>query len=199
MTDLISTPLALPKIEPTNWDEWWALWNNNAKLIRKVKKTHNGSGVFWKGFHIYKADGVSSDHIGYQSEFVDCRHILPAVYENIDKLPINVEYIQVVSSLTVVPPHTDFITNELSVRTLLFDNNPTATFYYEINGKRIYQTLPKVTNTWAYWDHKTRHGTDFDFKNFKILIMYCGTLKEQFDLTPHVEMYQDYTINYKGQ
>lgn len=195
MTDLISTPLVFPKVEPTDWEAWWGLWKEKAKLVRKVVKNHNRSGAMWKGFHIYRAPGINLETNGYLSEYVDCSTLLPSVYQNLDKLPIEVKYIQVVSSLTVIPPHHDFATPELAVRSMLYDGNPAPTFYYEVNGRKVYQTLPENSNTWAYWDQKVRHGTDFDFEHQKILVMFYGPLKEDADLSVHASTYNEHVIS----
>jgi hypothetical protein len=70
-------------------------------------------------------------------------------------------------------------------------------FYYLKDTKREYQLLPSDTNTWAYWDHKRKHGTDWYFGHSKILITYFGKPKEdayQSIITENAKRYQEYVI-----
>ena len=195
MQDIISTPLIFPKVEPSNWFEWWKLWFNHSKGLKKVVQNHNEAGAKWVGMDIYVAPGVDIvEATGYHAPYIDCSGLFKKTLDNIDQLPVNVQVIRAVSSLYEHHPHTDFSVPKFSVRSMLYDTNLTSTFYYQFNDATVYQQLPNDSNTWGYWDHKCKHGTDFYVGHRKILLIYYGTSKENMDISDSINYYADYVI-----
>lgn len=198
MQDLISTPVIFPYVKPINWDVWWDIWFKERRILRKVVKNHNSSGVLWNGIDIYVKPGVDSvSETGYSSINLNCAELFPCIFENLNQLPIEVNIVRAVSSLSRVLPHTDTLSESISVRSMLYDNNIKDTFYYNINNKIRYQKLPTDTNTWAYWDNTVAHGTDYYAGHSKILIMYFGKIKRpSIDsiLSDSQKHYSDYVI-----
>lgn len=195
MQDIISTPLIFPKVEPSDWDKWWKIWNKNSRFLRKVVQNHNEAGARWMGMDIYIAPGFDSAQVsGYQAPYIDCSELFKQVLDNIDQLPINVQAIRAVSSVCAVVPHSDYTTPEFSVRSMLYDTNSTFTFYYNFNNSKVYQKLPNDSNTWGYWDNKCKHGTDYHSGHRKILLMYYGKTKLNINLENSIDCYTDYVI-----
>jgi hypothetical protein len=195
MHNIISTPLIFPKVEPDDWDVWWKLWNKNSKFLMKVVNNHNEGRARWLGMDIYVGHGIDSAQVtGYHAPYIPYPELFKKLLDNIDQLPINVKVIRAVSSIYEVSPHSDFLTPNFSVRSLLHDTNPTSTFYYQFNDTKVYQQLPIDSNTWGYWDHKSKHGTDHYSGRRKILLMYYGTTKEDMDISNSIEHYADYVI-----
>jgi hypothetical protein len=195
MNNIISTPLIFPKVEPNNWDEWWNVWKQNSKTLLKVTKNHNRLQAPWKGMDIFIAKGVDPINItGYVAPYVDCSNLFSTLFDNIDQLPIDVRVIRAVSSFQKVYPHSDLTTESFSVRSLLYDNNLKSTFYYNFDDKQVYQQLPSDSNTWGYWDHKCKHGTDYHAGYFKILLMYIGEEKLNIDISKSINHYADLVI-----
>jgi hypothetical protein len=196
MASIISTPLIFPKVEPSDWNRWWEIWFKNSKILPKVVMNHNQGSTFWTGFDIFVEEGVNSSEIsGYEAEFVSCGDIFSDLFKNLDKLPIKVKVIRAVSSRVRVPAHTDWRWKEFSIRSLLYDNNVFDNFYYDLgDGNKIYQRLPPESNTWGYWDHKGKHGSDFYQGHSKILMMYFGPTKLDINLDQSIERYKDYVI-----
>jgi len=96
-------------------------------------------------------------------------------------------------------PHHDYAreTGYHSIRSLLTDNNPKQTWWYEdSNTNKHYLKLPEDTNTWWYNDAKVKHATDFYIGHKKQLIMYQGTIKEslKYILADSMQKYSDYVI-----
>ena len=179
MQNLVSTPIVFPYVCPTNWNAWWELWHKENRIVPKVAKNHNQNGVLWRGFDIYVKPGIDVvEETHYRSINLNCPEMFPCIFENLNQLPIDVDIVRAVSSFGKVLPHKDQETNTISVRSMLYDNNVRDTFYYNINDKLQYQKLPKDSNTWAYWDSKVTHGTDWYMGHSKILIMYFGKTKE---------------------
>jgi|694.fasta_scaffold76793_4 hypothetical protein len=179
MQNLVSTPIIFPYVQPVDWNAWWELWYRENRIVNKVEKNHNQYGVLWRGFDIYVKPGIDSiKETHYKAINLNCPELFPCIFENIDQLPIDVDIVRAVSSFGRVLPHRDQESTAVSVRSMLYDNNVRDTFYYNINNNIQYQKLPDDSNTWAYWDNKVTHGTDWYMGHSKILIMYFGKTKQ---------------------
>lgn len=195
MQEIISTPLIFPKVEPSNWFEWWKLWFKHSKVLKKSVQNHNEAEAKWVGMDIYVAPGVDIvEATGYNAPYVDCSGLFKKTLDNIDQLPINVQVIRAASSVVEHHPHTDFSVPRFSIRSLMWDTNLTSTFYYQFNDATVYQQLPNDSNTWGYWDNKCKHGTDYYVGHRKILLIYYGTPKENIDISDSINYYADYVI-----
>ncbi len=199
MNNLISLPLDIPKIKPSNWEVWWSIWSKESRVISKVVNNHNPNSALWRGFDIYVKDTVDPIELtGYDAKNIRCPDLFPSIFENLDRFPMEIEIVRVVSSLGKVLPHTDQTDDEISIRTLLYDNNFTETFYYEIEGQKQYQRLPNESNTWMYWDNKFKHGTDWYLGHSKHLIMYFGKTKTSMInqcIEKSSDLYRNYIIH----
>jgi hypothetical protein len=195
--NVVSTPLIFPKVYPLNWNEWWKIWEKNSKILWRLGNNHNNffkpGPSFLKGFDIYKDDSIDYP-TGYKSEYIDCQHLFPSLFDNISLLPIHVRLIKVVSSFKSIKPHSDWAWPEFSIRSLIYDNNKCPNFYYVIKNKKKYLNLPDETNTWGYWDNKGTHGSDYYVNHQKILFMYYGPTKTDFDIDVSVKKFQEYVI-----
>ncbi len=179
----VSVPLVFPKVVPNNWDIWNKVWEQNKKYVLKIAPTKNAGQVPWIGFDIYvKPDVDATNIIKYKCKNLNCPELFPSLFDNLDKLPIELHVVRVLQSLNSVPAHHDFaVESEYhSVRSLLVDDNPTQTWWYEDrNNNKHYLSLPEETNTWWYDDSKLKHGTDFNLQYRKQLIMYRGPVKKE--------------------
>jgi hypothetical protein len=195
---IVSKVLNIHKTTPTKWDVWWDIWNNNAKPLVKYQQNHNKAGK-WIGFDCYRGDTYDPLTEGYyNSEFVDCSSVLPDLIDNIKPLFHTIFLIRILQSTSKFLPHHDFKDEEhIAVRTLLYDENPSNTFYYIINNKKVYQTLPPNSNTWIYKDHLVQHGSDFDERYKKILITYYGFINiEQINTIYNSTLYDEYSAKF---
>lgn len=194
----ISCVLDIPKIEPDNWNLWWELWNLNKKPVKKIEQNHNKSFVEWEGFEIFRKDTVEPTTL-YDFYYFNLEKYFPKMFLSISKLPLTVKNIIAVSSKNFVLPHTDFNKkNFYSIRCMLFNNNLNSTFYYYKNYKKVYQELPNTSNTWIYNDSIYPHGTDFNSKFFKILLIISGEIiedKMSMLIEQSIRKYEHYCIN----
>ena len=196
----VSVPLIFPKVVPNNWEIWNNVWEQNKKFVPKSLHTKNIGQVYWLGFDIYVHPGIdSNDIMPYTCKNVNCPELFPSLFDNLDKLPIEVHVVRVLQSVAKVYAHQDFasITGYNSIRSLLTDNNPTQTWWYEdSNTNKHYLKLPEDTNTWWYDDAKVKHGTDFNPRYQKQLIMYQGLIKDSLEsvLSDSIEKYSDCVI-----
>jgi hypothetical protein len=189
----ISKVLDVPKLEPVNWKVWWSIWHEHAEPLTKYQKNHNDTAK-WIGFDCYRGETYNPVTEGYyHSKFVDCSEVFPNLLNNVASIFHNIYLIRILQSTSTFFPHYDFKDEEhISVRTMLYDENPSSTFYYVINGEKVYQTLPQDSNTWIYKDHLVQHGSDFDSRYKKILITYYGFINREqvnniFDTSKHDE------------
>lgn len=199
ITDIIASPIIFTKVVPDNWALWWKLWNHEALSAIKVAKNHNTTGANWKALNVYVKPGIdSTEYTGYKIKNIICPELFPSVFDNLDSFPIDIAVMQIVSSRSAVIPHTDNTRPKISVRSMMYDNNFTPTFYYIIDGEKKYQTLPDDTNTWMYHDNKCQHGSDHYFGHSKHLIVYHGTVKQAIldkNLTESANKYDKYIIS----
>lgn len=203
MTQLVSTPLIFPKVIPNDWNEWNRVWEKNKKFSPKIQRSSNQGYVHWQGFDIYVKEGVdASQIIKYKCENLNCPELFNSLFDNLDALPIELYVVRVVQSLNVINPHRDFIappeSPRHSLRTMLYDDNPRQTWWYESNaGDKEYLKLPNDSNTWWYNDVTVKHSTDYIPNYGKQLIMYRGIVKEEkleSLINQSVEKYSDYAI-----
>jgi hypothetical protein len=192
---MISTPLVFPRVFPSNWDDWWAVWHKESKLLKKTKTNHNTSFAPWWGLDIFVAENTDPGEVThYTAPLISNNDLFNELIINLNMLPIDVKVVRAVSSQTAISPHSDSNSEILSVRSLIYDNNIYPTFYYLFDDKKSYQQLPDDTNTWAYWDHRCMHGTDYYRGHSKILLMYYGNIKKDTTLTDSITKYQEFII-----
>jgi hypothetical protein len=196
----VSVPLIFPKVVPNDWEIWNKVWEQNKKFVPKSLQTKNIGQVYWMGFDIYVKPGIDpTDIMPYTCKNVNCPELFSSLFDNLDKLPIEVHVVRVLQSFNRVHAHQDFAskTGYNSIRSLLTDNNPKQTWWYEdSNTNKHYLKLPEDTNTWWYDDAKVKHGTDFNPQYKKQLIMYQGLIKDSLEsvLENSIQKYSDYVI-----
>ena len=176
----VSIPLIFPKVVPNDWGEWDNAWNKYKKFVPRITASKNANSVPWMGFDIYVKNEIdATDIMKYRCENVNCPELFNSLFDNLDKLPIDIQVVRVLQSLTEVAGHRDY-TDEYSIRSLLYDDNPKQTWWYENdNNDREYLRIPEDTNTWCYDDLKVKHGTNFIRGYSKQLIIYHGIPKDQ--------------------
>ncbi len=198
-TDIISIPLHIPKIEPGDWAEWWDIWKKEAAPIIKVQTNHNllqPGHVGQIGFDLYADPNIVQT---YAAKNINRLDLFPSISNNIEKFPMDIKIIRVASSIRFFSAHNDYIVPYFSIRSLIHiaDEQDFKFFYTMPNGIQ-YQKLPKETNTWAYWDHKVKHGSQLtNLNRRKIMIMYYGTLKPDMVDSCYSnanDFYKDYII-----
>ena len=196
----VSVPLIFPKVVPNNWEIWNSVWEQNKKFVTKTSQTKNSKQVYWVGFDIYVKQGIdAADIMSYTCNNINCPELFPSLFDNLDKLPIEVHVVRVVQSFSKVYAHHDYVarTEYNSIRSIIHDTNPTQTWWYEdSNTNKHYLKLPEDTNTWWYDDLKVKHATDFYLGYQKQLIIYQGLIKDSLEsvLTDSIQKYSDYVI-----
>ena len=172
--NIVSKIINIPRLAPRDMKSWLNFWDENAKPVPKIKINHNGnSTIKWKGLCFMGIENISRLS-AYDFKYVDCFDIFPELYVHVSNLGIPVSMGLIFESTFSFLPHNDTATgNAMQIRTILYDENPVPTFFYMINGKKVYQQFPpNESNTWIFKDHDVQHGSDFIPGYRKLLISY---------------------------
>ena len=157
------TPLDIPRIEPSNWDEWWSVWNTYAGPAIKVGTNHNtvleeDTRSMWKGLVLYRDNNQYSDGEVYRLPLAPQ---LPAVNDIVkqiaDAFPNNVYSITVLENLRQVPFHTDSPDTSYHVSTIIWSTNTLVNWILLEDNEVHVPKLPDDTNTFAYLDNPMQH------------------------------------------
>lgn len=194
--NFISCVLDIPPIEPDDWNLWWQIWQSSSKFIEK-ETNFNGKDSGWRGLEIYRSHNYTYDCYSPSITFIDLQTVFPRMFKQIFQLPIKLNYVRALQSIRAFSPHKDtFGKNFISLRSIIYDENPNPTFYY-IENKKIYQRLPKTSNTWIAYDSRCLHGTDFN-KNYKKIMFYLWGEWEQDKgeelVKRSLELYKDFNV-----
>jgi hypothetical protein len=172
--NIVSKIINLPKLAPSDISAWMNFWDENAKPVPKIKINHNGAATIkWKGLCFMGAENVDRTS-AYDFKYVDCSIIFPELYIHAARLEMPIITGFIFESTFQFLPHCDTpIGNVMQFRTMLYDENPIPTFYYMINGKKVYQQFPpNESNTWIFKDYDVQHGSDFIPGYRKLLVSY---------------------------
>jgi hypothetical protein len=198
MSTIISAPLNFPKIEPDNWDEWWNVWNTESKVVFKTSTTHNSLSSPWTGLDIYVKPGKEDLAVEtYNFRNINRPDLFSNFFSNLENFPLDISVMRAASTIVSARPHNDFTKPMYSVRAIMHDANPSPTWYYLFDDKKVYLNMPADTNSWIYPDHESKHGSDFQFPYRKILLMFFGTLKPGYPkiaFDQSLQKYKDYVI-----
>jgi hypothetical protein len=169
-------PIDTPRVEPSDWDRWWEIWNANARPVNRLTETNNPAAK-WKGFDIWRAQGIDIFELSpYDFQLVPCAELFSSIFDNLDKFPFaELQAVRIMASYERTNPHQDSRA-PYQVRSLMWDNNPAQTWSFWVNSRRTVLQLPESTNTWMYADSTIKHSTSYDPRFSKLLVWYIGTL-----------------------
>lgn len=195
---IVSTPLNLPPLKPTNWELWWEIWKNHAAPLVKRVKNHNQESSVHFGFEFIRNNFFSTV---YKANYVDLRQLDRELYEQVMSLPIKIFSARLLQSLADFPPHTDNRFTSWAIRSMLFCEDPETQWYYtDLNNQnKKYLKLPQETNWWAYLDGAIKHGTTYKESYPKIILQLFTERKatEEF-VRRNFDSFPDYCIRYNS-
>lgn len=125
-------PLAIPRIEPDDWDLFWKLWHEKqSDITRGLNETQ-----FWRGLCCWLHPSIDHTKFNYSNTVVDdWSHHFPRMFEAIRScLPFySLEKVVLWSNINEVTPHFDpdavVYPWPDSLRIMLWDSNEKPTFY----------------------------------------------------------------------
>lgn len=172
---ILATPVLLPKIEPDDWERFWAVWHMNKRPLVKQTPTPNGMyGGKWEGFDVYHSPFFRAN---YKAEKHDLLMSYPSLWQAImDVVPRNTSGVRFVESKCPFPAHIDNHTPTWQLRCMFYCENPSEQWYYTRMDGTDERPLKLAhdTNWFAYKDGALKHGTRYDFEKPKILLQVFG-------------------------
>lgn len=201
---IAALPLALPKIEPDSWPEFWRIWEEEKA---RVWRNHIDRGAVgtpnptldhtqWDGMSIYELPELY--HAGAWGTKI-CQSMIDVLPGMIEKIFASLPYVKIRSlrlwsAHRTIPLHydgnmPDSLDGKMhfptEIRIMLDDKNPRETFWLADVKKfkphadvplsdRLYVKLPDDTNTFAWNNESFLHAADFDPEYRKILVVIKG-------------------------
>lgn len=201
---IAALPLALPRIEPDSWENFWRIWNEEKD---RVWRNHIDRGAVgnvnpsmdhtqWDGMSIYELPELYKEG-AWGSKI--CQPMIDAnpnfIKTILEILPfVKTRSIRLWSAHTTIPLHYDGnmpasldgkMQFPTEIRIMLNDKNPQETFWLANASKfkphtnvdaehRLYVKLPNDTNTFAWNNETFLHAADFDPAFRKILVVVKG-------------------------
>lgn len=171
---LISTPVALPKVEVSDWPKFWSIWNIHGRELTKVRASPNAMSGKHFGFDILRTPGFFPT---YAAPLCNLDVYMPELYRSIiNVLPLSTRCVRLVESRGDFPAHYDNFVAAWSLRCMLYCADPKPQWYYTPldSTSQTFLRLPEQTNWWAYRDGAVKHGTMYNPEYPKILIQVFG-------------------------
>lgn len=189
---IVSTPLNLPKLEPTSWEIWWEIWKQAERLTKRYE-THNVPGAHF-GFDVYKHPNFQPT---YTAKLVDLEKLDPGLYNQIMGLPIKIYCARFVQSRADFTPHADNLKENWAIRSMFYGGE-NQWYYTNMEGTdRKELRLPPSTNWWAYLDGAIKHGTTYVESEPKIILqLFTHPVYTKRYIESMISAFPEYVIEY---
>ena len=201
---IVALPLALPKFELDDVDEFWQIWN---KELTTVARQHFDRGAIgkdapsleftqWNGLALYEDETLLDKAAWVTALSPALANSQPKLIKSIfDRLPfVRIRSIRLWSAKRNVNAHYDgnmpvTLDGQLrfptEIRIMIDDTNPTETFWLTSStkykpqqpvllGDRHYVRLPADTNTFVWNNEDYLHGADYNTNYSKVLAVIKG-------------------------
>jgi hypothetical protein len=190
---LLVCPLAIPKIVPNDWDEWWSTWNT-AEIMTKVTTNHNGLALKWRGLDLYKvlSDSTLSN---YRAPYAEQNSVVLDLCKQVqDSVNFKITLIRVIENLEPISPHSDNFSNTPSIRTFLWNTYKQPVWNFANDSTSYSLTMPDDTNSFYYLDGPIKHSAIYDPNCSKGVLAVYGVPNSNFEtlLNNSYLKYQNY-------
>ena len=192
---ILMTPLAMPKIVPNNWDEWWDVWHKHSAVVTKTYKNHNDTQGLWKGLDLYNSTRYPITTIYSAPPAPKCAVIDDLVNQVRNSIPIIPTKIRVIENLDVVLPHSDHPYEKEELRSFLWNEYDEPVWEFEYKGIKKQLVLPESTNTWYYKDYPMTHSSIHKAGKSKGVLIVYGIQKPEFQefVKDSADKFKDYS------
>lgn len=159
------TPINVPRIEPSNWEQWWEFWKTHAKPATKIRENHNDNltdsqaNASWMGLELYRHQEDSPllhNQVYHYARAPDSPIVNDIVKQITDALSNNVCNIVVIENIRSIPFHTDG-PSQTHLRTLLWSTNTLLNWVFLHEHEVFVPKLPEDSNTFTYLDNPMQH------------------------------------------
>ena len=223
---IVALPLALPRFELDSDSEFWRVWNEEQASVDRQHIDRGTVGkdptkklqTQWDGLALYEDESLFDQAIWRTKACPELVATQPKYLKSIiDNLPfVRIRSVRLWSSHTAITAHYDSASDgsipklrfPSEIRLMLDDKNPAETFWLTAVTKskphteiplsdRHYVKLPDDTNTFAWNNVDYLHGSDYDPKYRKILVVIKGWIdlcqvEELLDAS--IEKYPDFIL-----
>lgn len=196
---IISTPLNLPKLVPSDWDKWFSIWSQHGQQLKKTRGNHNSMSGLHFGFDVYKHERALTD---YDAVKIDMESLWPEFYQELmDMIPVEPYVVRFVMSTGDFPAHTDNAFRNWQLRSLFYHPDPNPQWYFtDLDGERKeFLRMPEQTNWFAYLDGACKHGTHYNPEHPKILLQifsHAFTTKKYVETQLNIDSLDKFRIAY---
>ena len=192
---ILMTPLNIPKIVPNNWDEWWSVWNTNAKVISKARKNHNDTEGVWRGLDLYTSSIYKMPTVYTAPHAPSCPVIDDLINQIRKHIPIILIKVRVIENLDVVQSHTDHNYPKDELRSFLWNDYEEPVWIFNHNNIQKPLILPDNTNTWYYKDHPMKHSSIYTPNKSKGVLVIYGSPRTEFNefVKNSAEIFKEYS------
>lgn len=198
--NLIWTVLDGPRIQPNDWDFFWAAWNKHAGASHIIKSDPAGNIAsenskqidFFKGLNIYAKhkDMLIDNH--WEVPFLDYREIFPNVLDDLKTaLPwAEIQFCRLWMSNVPIPWHRDHTKEPGAFRAMIYNENKKPTFkVYHPRAGVHYVDLPSEqdqSNMFLYNNSTCFHGSDREEGVNKIILLTIHKTLDREMLNEHL-------------
>jgi len=174
------TPLAIPKIEPNNWDQWWEVWNTHSGIVTKEKTNHNNEVRKWRGMNLY-TNSIVKGNITYSAPTAPKCPVTDDIVNQIKKnIPIVPIVVRVIENLETIPTHSDHAEPTDEIRCMLWNNYPKPVWNFKYFNDTKTLVLPESTNSFYYKDYPMTHSSKYSLEFTKGILLVYGFFKPEF-------------------
>ncbi len=195
--NLVWTTLDAPKIEPENWEKFWAAWNAHAGASHITKSDPAGNIAsdnakkidFFKGLNIYAAHESLLTDNHWEVPFLDYKEIFPNVLDDLHAaFPwAEVVFCRLWMSNVPIPMHRDHSTEPGALRAMIYNENKKPTFkVWNPRAGTNYVDLPEESNSFIYNNATCFHGSDRSDGVNKIILLVIHRTKDKDMLNEHL-------------
>jgi hypothetical protein len=190
---ILVCPLAIPKIVPNDWDEWWSTWNA-ADVMPKVTRNHNNIALKWRALDLYKVHDYYSD---YRAPYAEQNSVVLDLCKQIqDSVKFKIMLIRVMENLEPIYPHCDNAINTPNIRTFLWNTYKQPVWNFANESTSYALTMPDDTNSFYYLDGPIKHSSIYEPNCSKGVLAVYGVPNSDFEslLNASYVKYHDYAL-----
>ena len=178
---ILMTPLAIPKIEPNNWGQWWEVWNTYSGLVTKENKNHNDAVGSWRGMNLYTNSIIKGTTIYSAPTAPKCPVTDDIVNQIRQRIPIVPVVVRVIENLDNVLAHSDHAAPKDELRCLLWNTYTDPVWEFKHLGEARPLILPETTNSFYYKDYPMTHSSKYVSGCSKGILLVYGIVKPEFN------------------
>jgi hypothetical protein len=199
--DLVWTLLDAPRLEPSNWELFWEKWHRHAgaSYINKADPMGNqDSGYaatgkrteYFKGLNLYAKDPRMLNEGHWQLPYLSYTEIFPNLLDDVAQACPWVSEVLVArlwQSTMPIPMHRDHTLEDVALRAMIYDENPSPTFkVYKPGGGMHYVDLPADGPNWFAYNNKIcMHGSDKVDGINKIILLLVHRCDDKSKMLDH--------------